>query len=74
MPPKPKGFVATCPLCNKDIATDEPFMQEEIGWAKPRSQGGTNALALRHVTARYAHALCVQARGLGIDPGQETLL
>lgn len=75
MPPKPKrGDHAVCTLCDKAIEAGQPVMQEEIGYARIRSEGGTNALSLRRVTGRFAHLICVQAVSQGISPHQESLL
>ena len=76
MPTKTKKHTdsAVCTLCERAIEPGEPVMQEEIGYAKIRTEGGTNALALRRVTGRFAHLLCVQAVSQGIHPDQGTFL
>lgn len=70
MPPKPEPTTYVCPLCERVIEPGERFMQEESGWVKPRTQGGTNALILRHLTGRFAHYSCVEVKNLGVDPNQ----
>lgn len=67
-------WTPTCPFCNLDVVPGEPYMQEESGWTKTRTGGGTNALRLRKITGRYAHALCVDAATLGVHPDQGQLL
>lgn len=77
MPTKPKrakADSAACTLCDKAIEPGQHVMQEEIGYARIRREGGTNALALRRVTGRFAHQVCVEAVSRGISPHQESLL
>jgi hypothetical protein len=63
-----------CPFCDKFVVPGEAFMQEEAGWTKARTQGGTNHLHLRRITGNYAHAMCVDMISQGIDPAQQALL
>lgn len=65
----------TCALCGREISKDEQLhaYRRVVGWEKPRTQGGTNAVALREVTDVRAHASCVRLAADGIAIGQETL-
>lgn len=61
----PERFQATCERCGEIVDTrpDRGAFRWESGWAAIRSHG-TNALALREVSDRYACRACVQLRRL----------
>lgn len=62
----PKRNQATCHYCYDIIDTDaETTYQRVQGWAKNRTQGGTNALALRRVTPHWACHMCIDKRTAG---------
>lgn len=62
-----------CRFCHGPINPEVDYRRES-GWAKKRSAGGTNALALREAhNEDWAHARCVERMKRGIAPGQEAL-
>jgi hypothetical protein len=64
--------VLSCSLCGVEIPSAASAYQKIIGWAQPRSQGGTNALRLRVPLDEYACAICIDIRQ-GQPHTQETL-
>lgn len=61
----------TCDLCGHIIDTGiETHYREVRGWAKTRTQGGTNALVFRTELAGVRCAGCVESAKLGIAAGQ----
>lgn len=44
-----------------------------VGYEQPRTQGGTNALALRKRTGKVICDGCIRRRKAGIADGQQTL-
>jgi hypothetical protein len=68
--PKP----GRCQFCGERINVNTDYRKVE-GYAKPRNEGGTNALALRKVFPdHWAHASCVEKAKRGIAPGQASLV
>lgn len=60
-PPLPLGEVACAFGCGKPVnPTDHRTYRRMVGWARPRSGGGTNGLSLREELAEYAHAECIE--------------
>jgi hypothetical protein len=64
----------TCEYCGREIAEHETYYQAVHGWAKTRTQGGVNALALRgpNLPERFACVGCITRINLGLV-GQEGL-
>ena len=62
-----------CDLCHKIMDLKRPHYHEERGWVKTRQGGGTNGLALRQVTGRFAHWECVDLRKRNWVPDQESM-
>lgn len=63
-----------CSMCGNPVnPKSKNTMQRVQGWEKKRSQGGANQIILREVLPEFAHVDCVDARKLGILPGQEPL-
>jgi hypothetical protein len=66
-----------CELCGKAMNSydlEHTAYRFVSGWEKPRTAGGTNALALREVTDKRAHAACVRLVSDGINVGQAALI
>ena len=63
-----------CALCESEITSGDRAYQEVVGYEQRRAQGGTNALRLRRLTGRVAHAECVARASQGVSPDQEALL
>lgn len=55
------GF-PVCTVCGRPvpITAKTGWLREVRGWEAPRRQGGTNALASRDLTGRFAHDLCIR--------------
>lgn len=55
-----------CHYCGKQIVGT--LYQRACGWAKQRSDGGTNALRLRRTSDAYACHPCLDLLDAGVDP------
>lgn len=65
---------SACAFCGQPVVVkSKNTLQKVTGWEKRRSQGGANQIILREVLPEFAHVDCVEARKLGILPGQEAL-
>lgn len=51
-----------CELCGEPISPFDVPYRLISGWEKPRTGGGTNAVALRHPYDKWAHTACVTTR------------
>lgn len=63
-----------CTICGEKVSPTARVYREVSGYERHRQQGGTNALKLRRVTGRVAHAGCVDRAARGTAPGQGSLL
>jgi len=59
-----------CAICSKIMDLTRPHYHEETGWVKPRRHGGTNALALRQRTGRFAHWECIELKKSKVSADQ----
>lgn len=64
----PRLTADSCLDCGEGIANAKTAWAEVIGWERPRSQGGTNHVALRQPTGRVRCGSCMNARQHGVDP------
>jgi len=57
-------MMTTCTRCGESVMNDPPekLRYEVVGWEKPRSKGGTNALELRRRTGAVMHDTCMLAQ------------
>lgn len=57
----PLRYQAECHFCGEIVDTRRSAgnWQLKSGWARSRSEGGTNALALPQALNQYAHNMCV---------------
>ena len=68
-------LLVACALCGEPVdAYSRLTYRRVVGWEKPRSAGGTNALALRQPLNTYAHSECIDKARRGIDAKQGVLL
>lgn len=63
-----------CVFCGKLITERGDTYPEVIGFAKPRKQGGLNALLAQRSTGRYACHSCITAVRHGIKVGEQERL
>lgn len=63
-----------CEICGEPITAIATAYRKMTGWAKPRDQGGPNALALPERLDEWAHASCVDLETRGIHRGQQKLV
>ncbi len=73
---RPTGPVVCEFGCGQPVTPGRPGVLEEIiGWAEKRTQGGYNSLKHPRRTYRYAHKGCVEEAAIeGLGAQQETLL
>jgi len=63
-----------CAFCGKPVNPhDSTVYQRVSGWEHRRKGGGTNAIALRKVEQKWAHANCIRRASRGLS-GQESLV
>jgi hypothetical protein len=59
--------------CGHTIDTDAPTTYQQVqGWARNRTQGGTNAIALRIPLPQWACNVCIDklTNGIAIEQGE----
>jgi hypothetical protein len=72
--PTPIRRIVTCELGGESIDTDATTTYQYVGgWARNRTQGGTNALALRRPERRWACNVCIDKLTSGVAVGQADL-
>lgn len=59
-----------CSLCHRAIESGELIYEEQTGWVKKRTGGGTNALTDARKTGRVACARCIEKLRRHIHPEQ----
>ncbi len=69
--PRPDLTLAYCSFCGEEVDRESSrTYRRVIGWEHPRSEGGTNALALREPLDEWACFLCIDKLRRQIAPGQ----
>jgi len=63
----------TCDECGREIAYEQAAWYEVVGYERHRSQGGTNAVAMRKRTGKAICGPCMVSLKAGIAPGQGQL-
>ena len=63
-----------CFECEEEIRRGAPFWQSIEGWEQKRTDGGTNAVALRQRTGLVMCNTCMTKRKAGIPAAQEKLV
>ena len=73
--PTPVRRQVQCALgCGETIDTDATTTYQYVtGWARNRTAGGTNAVALRTPQARWACLICIDKLSNGISLDQQDL-
>jgi hypothetical protein len=63
-----------CVFCGRVIASPAHGWRKVVGWERERSQGGTNALAVRQPLDEWCCVEDMQKLRRGLDPAQQSLL
>lgn len=72
--PTPIRRRVECELCGRTVDTDATTTYQYVGgWARNRTQGGTNAIALRRPERRWACHECIDKLSANIAVGQAEL-
>ena len=59
-----QGAAMNCCACDAEIQPSWTFYEEVTGWTKKRSQGGSNAVAMRSPTGRVMCRGCMETAKL----------